>query len=386
MENTTLHKVVIVGAGPAGLAIAACLRKANIPFVVLEKSNNIGNSWHQHYDRLHLHTVKAYSHLPYLPFPEGYPQYIPRKQLIQYFEDYAAHFDIQPRFNHGVTAIRRKGDYWQLETQSGEVLMAERVVMATGVNRIPNIPHLNGQETFAGEIVHSRAYKNATPFYGKKVLVVGMGNTGAEIALDLSEHGIATWISVRHPVNIVPRDAFGRPTQLTAMKLAKLPHWLGDRLGILLRSLTVGNLRKYGLQTPSMPPSQQLRVTGKTPVIDIGTLDQIKKGKIGVVPGIDRVEPDGVRFLDGKKIALDTIVLATGYKAGIQDFLESTEGLLDQYEVPKYLSGQDGYQGLFFLGYDNYSLGGILGIIRRDAPVVAEAIVESLADMQPTGA
>ena len=385
MENTSDNKVIIVGAGPAGLAIAACLRKEGIPFLVLEQSEHIANSWHQHYDRLHLHTVKAFSHLPFLPLPEDYPLYVSRKQLIEYFEAYAAHFDIKPLLGQQVKAIRRMGDKWQLETSSGQVFTAPRVVMATGVNRIPNIPHFKGQETFTGEIVHSRSYKNATPFQGKKVLVVGMGNTGAEIALDLSEHDIATWLSVRHPVNIVPRDAFGRPTQLTAMKLAKLPHWLGDRLGILLRALTVGNLSKYGIQTPDMPPSKQLRVTGKTPVIDIGALDQIKKGKIQVVPGIERLEPEGVVFRDGRKIAVDAIILATGYKAGIQDFLDQTEGLLDRYEVPKYLAGQDDYTGLFFLGYDNYSLGGILGIIRRDAPVVAEAIAASLNDVQPTG-
>lgn len=379
MENTIQNQVTIIGAGPAGLAIAACLHREGIPYILLEKSGNIADSWHQHYDRLHLHTVKEFSHLPYFPFGEAYPRYVSRKELIGYFESYAAHFDIQPQFHQKVIAVQKVGEYWEAATESGVTYRSPLMVFATGVNRIPNIPHFKGQENFSGKIIHSREFKNSQPFRGKKVLVIGMGNTGAEIALDLSEHDIPTWISVRHPVNIVPRDAFGRPTQLTAMKLAKLPNWLGDNLGILLRSLTVGNLKKYGITTPAMPPGKQLRVTGKTPVIDIGTLEQIKKGKIKVVPGIDEITPSGVRFSDGSEATIDTIILATGYKAAVEEFLGDTEGLLDRYEVPKYLIGEQKYRGLFFLGYDNYSLGGILGIIRRDAPKIATAITNALS-------
>lgn len=386
MEQIKHNTAVIIGAGPAGLAIAACLRKANIPFTILEKSGNIADSWHRHYDRLHLHTVKEFSHLPYLPFDESYPRYISRKELIGYFENYANHFDIKPIFNQQVAQIRKVDGHWQASTTSGEVYTSELMVMATGVNRVPNQPRFEGQENFKGRIIHSREFKNSDPFLGQKVLVVGMGNTGAEIALDLSEHDIETSISVRHPINVVPRDAFGRPTQLTAMKLAKLPTWLGDNLGILLRSLTVGSLEKYGIKTPAMPPGKQLRVTGKTPVIDIGTIDQIKKGKIKVVPDIERLEPSGVLFKDGSRIEVDTIILATGYKAAIGDFLEDTEGLLDRYEVPATLVGEGKYRGLFFLGYDNYSLGGILGIIRRDAPKVADAMAEALKGIQTGGA
>lgn len=375
MINT---KILIIGAGPAGLAIAGRLRQLSIPFEIIEKSQQVGASWIEHYDRLHLHTVKELSHLPFLPFPEDYPLYVPRLQLLAYFEQYAKHFDIQPLFGMEATAIQRSDDKWLVKTAKGIDFLCEKVVLATGLNRIPNRPAFSGEAQFKGTIIHSKAYKNADRFAGQTVLVVGMGNTGAEIALDLCENGIETFLSVRGAVNVVPRDTFAGPTQRTALKLAKLPNWIGDPIGVLLRRLTVGDLSKYGLPTPKMPPAKQLRTTGKTPVIDIGTIDHIKVGNIKVLPGIAYFDDDAVAFTNGEKRQFDAVILATGYSPKIEELLEDTRGLLDPYGLPKNCIAEGKHKGLYFLGFDNYVAGGILGVIYRDSEQIAKNIAQEM--------
>ncbi len=375
MTNT---RILIIGAGPAGLAIAGRLRHLNIPFEIIEKSQQVGATWVEHYDRLHLHTVKELSHLPFLPFPEDYPRYVPRLQLITYFEQYAKKFDIQPLFEVAATSIQRSDEKWLVKTAKGLDFLCEKVILATGLNRVPNRPVFLGEAQFKGTIIHSKAYKNADLFAGQTVLVVGMGNTGAEIALDLCENGIKTFLSVRGTVNVVPRDTFAGPTQLTALKLAKLPNWIGDPIGLLLRRLTVGNLAKYGLPTPKMPPAKQLRTTGKTPVIDIGTIDHIKAGNIKVLPGIAYFDEEAITFTNGEKKRFDTVILATGYHAKIEALLEDTSDLFDAYGLPKNCIGEGKYKGLYFLGFDNYVAGGILGVIYRDSERIAKNIAQEM--------
>lgn len=375
---STAQQVIIIGAGPAGLAIGAELRRHKQPFVILEKEHNVGASWRKHYKRLHLHTVKEYSHLPGMPFPGHYPRYVSRDQLLAYFEDYARHFELQPIYAQSVYHISKlPNGQWQVNTSAGQSHQAAAVVLATGINRVPYWPRLNGQEHFQGTLIHSSEYHDPEPFRGKRVLVVGMGNSGAEIALDLSEAGVPTYLSVRGPVNIVPREVLGRPTQVTAFALAKLPHWLGDRIGLWVRRLTVGDMPRYGLPLSPLAPARQLRETGQTPVIDLGTLNEIRAGRIKVLPGIDHFHDNGVVFKNGEEQAFDAIILATGYRPKLEDFMEHTEQLTDDYGLPRGIAGQGTFQGLYFIGFDNYSPGGGLGVIRRDAERIASLINEA---------
>ena len=210
METPTL----IVGAGPAGLAVAGRLRQARLEFVVIEQSDRVGDAWHRHYDRLHLHTVKQLSHLPGLDFPEHYPRYIPRKELADYYTRYADVFSIEPMFGVKAQEILPSEDKWLTRAQHGLEISSEHVVVATGLNRVPKWPRYEGEDGFTGRRIHARDYRDPGPFAGQRVLVVGMGNTGAEIALDLSEAGVDSSLSVRGPINIVPRDVLG-PTHPT---------------------------------------------------------------------------------------------------------------------------------------------------------------------------
>lgn len=365
-------KNLIIGAGPAGLAIAGRLRKRGVDFHIVEATNKIANSWHNHYDRLHLHTVKQFSHLPHKEFPDQYPLYVPRNKLLEYLENYASEFSIKPEFNLKVSSVKKEHNLWKTEFENGTSYTSQNVIIATGVNRVPNIPQWKNQDKFKGHILHSKDYKNAKPFSGQSVLVVGMGNTGAEISLDLSENDVQTYLSVRGPVNIVPRDLNGRPVQVTAKQLAKLPFGMGTSLGSMIRKMYIGNLAKFGVETPNMSPTRQLLETGKTPVVDIGTVKAIKAGNITVYKNISHFEEERVVFEDGKKVKVNYVILATGYKPKIQEFVEYGEKLLDQYGCPQPSIAPDSHKGMYFIGFDNYKLGGILGIIMEESKIIAD--------------
>jgi len=302
--------------------------------------------------------------------------YVPRHQVVEYMQDYAKHFDIQPHFNSEIFSIKKNKNQWMVQTKEDQIFEADNVVIATGCNRVPNHPTWKGQEDFEGKIVHSRTYKNTQPFKNQKVLVVGMGNTGAEIALDLSEHNIDTTISVRSPITLVPRDVNGRPVQLTAKKLAKIPFGIGDWLGTQIRKMIIGDLTKFGVPISDVHPAVQLRETGKTPVIDLGTAQQIKDGKIKVVQDIDYFTKKGLVFKSGEAMEFDAVILATGYRAKLHDFLENVDGLLDKYNLPKSPVGEGQYQGLYFVGFDNYKLGGLLGTIFNDSKTIVDNILK----------
>lgn len=369
-------RIIIIGAGPAGLATAGRLAFKGIPFEVYERHDNVAHMWHMHYDRLCLHTVRSLSHLPHLPIPDHLPQYVPRLDLIKYFESYAEHFDIKPHFGKSLKGLSKVGDQWKVALEDGEEKMSKHVVLATGANRVPVIPKWPGMDTFTGKIIHSRDYKNPSSIEGNRVLVVGMGNTGAEIALDLAEHDKEVTVSVRSAVNIVPRDIAGRPTQLTGKMLEKLPFGLGDVIGANIRKLIFGNLERYGLKTTTLPPAKQLKTTNRTPVIDLGTVDLIKKGKIRVVPAIDRFNQQTVCFEGGKEAPFDSVVLSTGYVPGLEKLI-SNPADLDKFGMPKGPIGEGDWQGLYFVGYDIYKLGGILGTIRNDSLTVVDKITSN---------
>ena len=342
---------------------------------MLEKASCVGSAWRAHYERLHLHTVKQHSALPLLPFPRDYPKYVPRAKVAEYLTAYAAHFGITPRFEEEAIELRKAADGgWITNCSSGLQCKSAFVVVATGANQVPNMPALPGMSDFAGEVLHSAAYRNARSFGGRRVLVVGMGNTGAEIALDLAEHEVPVALSLRSPVNVVYRDVAGRPTQLTSMALSRLPVKLGDAVALTLRNLTVGKLERYGMRTAKVSPLKQLREEGRTPVIDVGTLAMIRKGRIAVRPGIETFTPGGVRFLDGAAESYDVVILATGFHSQVAQLFRGMELQVDDKGLPRDTVGTGPLEGAFFVGFDVRQPGGLLRTIGLQAQEVARAV------------
>jgi cation diffusion facilitator CzcD-associated flavoprotein CzcO len=366
---------LIIGAGPSGLAMAARLKQAGLSYVILEQANKVGSKWHQHYDRLHLHTVKELSCLPYVDFPDHYPQYISKFQLIEYFNSYVEKFEIKPEFNSTVTSVKKLNSNWTVECSNGKIYTAKNVVVASGLNRVPSIPIWKGLELFKGEVMHASTYKNAQVFLGKKVLVVGMGNTGAELALDLAEQKIEVSLSVRGEITIVPRDFLGRSVQLTANKLNKLPYVIADWIGSLSGKIAFGNLRKYGLPISNIPPAKMRRVFGKTPTIDIGTVAKIKSGEIKVRKGIAALTENGVVFTNGISEKYDVLLLATGYTASLKDFILAKDSLFIENGEPAKKLAHDEEEGLYFLGFEKYTYGGTLGTLKAESELILKNII-----------
>ena len=364
---------LIIGAGPAGLAMAGRFSHHQIPYILIEQSDTTVNAWRNHYDRVHLHTIKRFSYLPYREFPEEYPLYVPREKLVEYYDNYCKDFEIQPVTNQEAISVKKTGKGWETQTKDGNIYLSQNVIVCTGYNRVVNVPVWPGMENFQGIIWHSREYRNGSPFKGKKVLVVGMGNTGAELAIDLHEHGAIPFLSVRGPVNITLRDLNGRPTQLTAIQLQKLPTWMGDWIGKQLSRLAVGNLEKYGIPQSTMAPAKQLRLYGKTPVIDVGTIKLIKEGKVKVLPVIQSFTQTGIIFTDNREESFDAVILATGYHPKVEEFIEDTTGIFNELGLPGDVSFEQ-HPGLYFLGFDAYT-SGILNSIHRNSEVIVNKIL-----------
>jgi len=364
---------LIVGAGPAGLAVAGQLAQLGLPFLIVEKADAPAPAWRKHYDRLCLHTTKEHSNLPGLDMPAHYPVYVSRLDLIAYYENYCREMGIAPLCSQEVRSIRRRTEGWVTET-AGHRFFSKNVVVATGYNRVPVLPNWPGQEGFPGPFFHSCEYRNAAPFAGKKVLLIGMGNTGAELALDLCENGATPVISVRGPVNFIRRDIAGRPAQRTAILLSSLPNWLYDQIARSIQRITVGDLSAYGLPPSPYAPSEQLRRFGKVPVIDIGTIDRIKAGDIRIMPGIREFQGKEALFENGTAESFDAVIACTGYRAQVEDFLENAAPLLNERGYPSRLWFEaPEYRGLYFCGFTS-PISGILRNIKIDSEKVAGQI------------
>ncbi|CAN4113716.1 unnamed protein product [Withania somnifera] len=321
---------VIVGAGPSGLAVGACLKEQGIPFVILEKAECIASLWQKRtYDRLKLHLPKQFCQLPKFPFPQHYPEYPTKKQFIDYLESYAKKFDINPRFNERVQLAKydQSCKLWRVKTVSPNGLEVEYIcqwlVVATGENAQKVVPDIEGLNEFGGEVIHACDYKSGDKFSGKKVLVVGCGNSGMEVSLDLCNHNAQPSLVCRSSVHVLPREIFGKSIFELAMLMMKwLPLWLVDKMLLILTWFILGNIEKYGLRRPKIGPLELKNTQGKTPVLDIGALEKIRSRKINVVPGIKKFSCGTVELVNGKKIEIDSVVLATGYCSNVPFWLK----------------------------------------------------------------
>ncbi len=341
---------LIIGASAAGLATAAMLKRAAHRFELLEAADVVGTAWRHHYDRLHLHTPKSGSALPGLAMPSQWPRYPSREQMVDYLERYQAHHGLTPRFGERATRVQPRDGGWVVHTANRE-WTSRTVVIATGAARVPVRPTWPGEADFAGDLLHSSEYRNGASWAGRQVLVVGFGNSACEQAIDLVECGATAHISVRSAVNVVPRDVLGLvPVLQLGIAMRRLPPAVADALAAPMIRLTVGDLRKVGLRKLPYGPNTQMARDRHVPLLDIGTMDLIRNGQLAVHPAIERFTPSGVVFVDGQELDVDAVILGTGYRPALDDFLPDWRTVCDEQGRPLVSGGPTALPGLYFCG------------------------------------
>jgi cation diffusion facilitator CzcD-associated flavoprotein CzcO len=270
--------------------------------------------------------------------------------MVDYLESYASRLELRPVFNTAVSNVRRDGAQWCAETGQGE-FAAPVMVVATGIADAPYRPAWPGSESYRGSIVHSSDYRNPSAHAGKRVLVVGFGNSGGEIALDLANAGIDTTLAVRGPVQILPRDLLGFPILSWAILYRRLPARLVDAMNAPILRLAIGSIEKLGLQRAAKGPRQMVEEDGRVPLIDIGTLARIRDGSIKIRGGIDRFTPDGVVFSNAAEEKFDAVILATGFRPDLRRLLPDEEGVFDRHGMPRVTGQATAAPGLYFCGH-----------------------------------
>ena len=370
---------VVIGAGPAGLAAAAELNRAGIRAVVLDKASEVGSSWAHHYDRLHLHTTRRLSSLPGMPIPRSRGRWVARDDFRSYLARYAETQGLDVRLGTSVTSVDRLADgLWRVGC-GAESIVTPLLVVATGYNHTPKLPDWPGSETFAGRIVHSSDYRSPAALGAASVLVVGPGNSGAEIAADLAGSGAKVWLAIRTPPNIVRREVLGVASQVLVLSVSPFPTRVGDRISGLLQRITVGDLSPFGLPRAPRGVFTQQERDDVTPTIDVGLIDEVRAGRVAVVPSVESIDGPAVTLADGEVLRPDTIVVATGYRRGLETLFGHL-GVVTPGGRPSINADQQapGLDGLYFLGYSNPLTGNIrqVGI---DARAIARRAGKSAA-------
>ncbi len=376
-------EIAIVGGGSAGLAAAALLSRQGLDPVVLEAGPEPGAAWRGRYDRLRLHTPRLLSGLPGLRIPRRYGRWVARDDLIAYLRAYVERHRIAIRTGTHVVRVDRDGDAWLLRTAGGP-LRAETVIVATGYNGAPFIPDWPGRDGFTGTLVHSSQYRNPGPYRGLDVLVVGAGNSGAEIAHDVADGGArSSKLSVRTPPQIVRRSTAGIPAQLIGMAIKRVPpHWV-DPISKTQRKLSIPDLAAQGLPRPEHGIRTSFVTTGTTPILDVGIVDAVRRGRVQVVAAVEGFEGGDVLLADGARVTPDAVIAATGFRAGLETLVGRLD-VLGPHGLPPKTDGEPALPGLWFLGFVP-TLGGQL----REGSIAAARVAAGVAaarSVQPSRA
>ncbi|MFF2328284.1 MULTISPECIES: flavin-containing monooxygenase [unclassified Streptomyces] len=376
IDLTEDRPVYVIGGGPGGLAAAAALREQGVRAVVLEKSANVGASWRRHYDRLHLHTTRRWSALPGLAMPRRFGRWVARDDVVRYLEKYAEHHELEVVTGVEVSRIDRAPDGadWQLTATGGRVLTGRAVIVATGYNHTPRIPDWSGRDTFTGDLVHASDYRAPAPYAGRDVLVVGIGNTGAEIAADLVEGGASrVRIAVRTVPHIVRRSTAGWPAQATGILVRRLPVRLVDRAGRLMARMAVPDLAAQGLPRPETGLYSRVK-DGAIPVQDVGLIDAVRSGRVVPVAAVESFDEDAVVLADGDRVTPDAVIAATGYRRALEGLVGHL-GVLDARGRPLVHGGRTPKQapGLYFTGFTN-PISGMFREMALDARKIAKRL------------
>jgi dimethylaniline monooxygenase (N-oxide forming) len=357
-DQTAPLPVCVVGAGLSGLATIKQLADRSIQFDCFEIGTNIGGIWRYNntngrsaaYASLHVDTSKERFAFGDLPMPDDWPAYLHHSQVLEYLETYADEFGLRPMvtYRHRVVSVKKIDDVWQVvaaHVETGETVtkLYRAVVVANGHHWDPNLPDDNG--VFEGETIHANEYRIPDPYIGKDVLVVGVGNTGVDIASEVSWHAKSVTLSTRSGAHVLPRFVFGRPLDaFSNRRSSQLPLALQRALYKALLVVVRGRQSSYGFPEPDTP------ILSQHPTVSQEVLRLVKDGHIEMRRGISRMTPTGVIFADGEEKSFDAIIYATGYRISFP-FLDdisvvSSDNRVDLYKriVPV------DHRGLYFVG------------------------------------
>ncbi|MDJ0612322.1 MAG: NAD(P)-binding domain-containing protein [Rhizobiaceae bacterium] len=319
-QEETRTRFALIGAGPTGLAMAKLLNELNIPWQGFELNNGVGGLWDidgpksTMYETAHLISSKKMTEFTDFPMDETVAEYPSHTELKNYFRNFADHFGITSGFKFETEVVKvepigAEGEGWQVswKSKAGKIETAEfrGVLIANGTLSEPNLPNFKGD--FAGELIHSSEYRYPGQFADKRVLIIGAGNSGCDIAVDAIHHGRSCDISMRRGYYFVPKYVFGKPAD-TMGGLIKLPMWLKRKIDSMILSWFVGDPQKYGF------PKPDYQLYESHPIVNSLILFHAGHGDIKVHGDIDRFEGNTVHFVDGSSAEFDMIVAATGYK------------------------------------------------------------------------
>src|SRR5262245_32892870 len=335
--SESLGKIAIIGAGPVGLGMARALKANGIPYDQFEADEDLGGNWlHGVYSTTHTISSRNVTQYPEYPMPAQYPDYPSRDQVLTYLRNYARHFGLTGNitFNTKVVMARPRSDqFWDVTLATGETRTYKGVIVSNGHDWSRRFPEYPG--VFAGEFIHSKDYKQPAQLAGKRVLVIGAGNSASDIASEAARVGISSDVSMRRGYWFVPKTLFGKPFH-EAFPLAT-PIWLHRLLLRLVLKIAVGDYRRYGLQRPTH------KLFTSVPTISSELLHYLRHGRITPRPNVARFDGQRVEFVDGSSASYDLIVCATGFNIefpflpkGLVPIRDNVVPLYGQGVLPEY--------------------------------------------------
>ena len=363
------ERVLVIGAGPAGLATSAELTRAGVPHRVLERGDSVGHTWAHLYDSLVLHTAKRFSALPGLPFSASTPRFPSRRDFLDYLMRYAETFRVPVETRTEVAQVARDAGGWIVRTTVGAERRASALVIATGIVANPYEPVIPERDRFAGRVLHSVDYHRPAEFVGRRVLVVGAGNSAGEIASELASAGAQVTLAVRSGATSVPLEFLGIPAQYFGVALGWVP---ASTQRFAANALARVSMLRRG--TSVLPPPRPA-VCPTVPLIGLHLADAVRDGRIVVTGGLARFTDRGMRFDDGAELPFDAVVLATGYRAalGVMGSLVHVDRC--GFAARHHRVVSDAQRDLYFVGH-NYGIDGAIHNIGRDARRVARYLRE----------
>ncbi|MDT5075162.1 MAG: putative flavoprotein involved in transport [Mycobacterium sp.] len=372
------HDAVVIGAGPAGLAVARQLRhRHGIDALVVDAAMEPVASWRRRYDDFRLNTTGFLSHLPGQRIPMTAGRWPTKEDMVRYFDSYVRRQNIRLALGCDVLRVDRAGDRWELRTSSG-VIGASAVVLATGNYRTPVVPAWPGLAGFTGELVHSAAFVSAWPYRDRDVLVVGGGNSAADIAVQLAKSGARRiWLAIRTPPHLVRRAVGPIPSDIFLELFARVPANVVDPVIRQLNRLTIGDLSAYGFARPALGLKATVEARGRIPTLADELIAAVRARRVEVVAAVARMDGERVVLADDDCVVPQVIVAATGFSMDL-DGLIGHLGVLDERGAPRGGFGPNLGDGLFAIGY-GIPPNGPLRAIRRHATPVARDVATYLA-------